>query len=79
MNQYFVSKKPLPNGELELHMEHCQYIPNRSNRQYIGYFVSCFDAMDSALKTHEKMNGCPFCCKEVHHQEEIDSVSSIEN
>jgi len=36
MADYYVNKKAQPTGEHEIHTSTCPYLPDSSNRQYLG-------------------------------------------
>lgn len=66
MNSYYVNKNAQSNGDHEVHKEGCTYMPSYSNRQYLGYFSNCRDAVKEAKKYYDKVNGCYYCSNACH-------------
>ena len=66
MDKYYVNKNHQANGDHEVHKEGFYYLPNLSNRKYLGYFSNCFDAVKEAWKTYPTANGCYHCCYPCH-------------
>ena len=60
---YFVEKKPYAHGAHEVHEVNCSY-----NKEYLGDFSNCHDAMEEARKRHPewKIHGCYHCSNECH-------------
>lgn len=63
---YYVNKNAQSTGEHEVHTENCSYLPDMSNRQYLGYFDNCKDAMQAAKKYYNNVDGCYYCSKLCH-------------
>lgn len=38
MGLYYVNINPQKNGDHEVHLSECQYMPNFVNRKYLGFF-----------------------------------------
>lgn len=53
----------------EVHTGDCTYLPDVTNRYYLGYFSSCKDAIEDAKakKPSWNIDGCFFCSRECHH------------
>lgn len=66
MDKYYVNKIHQANGDHEVHKEGCYYLPNLSNRKYLGEFLNCSDAVNGAKKTYPRSNGCYHCCYACH-------------
>lgn len=66
MALYYVNSNPQSNGDHEVHKSGCTFLPNESNRIYLGNFTNCFDAVLEAKKRYAKSNGCYYCSKECH-------------
>ena len=64
MNLYYVNNKAQNNGDHEVHKSGCSFMP--SDKQYLGYFNNCKDAVKEAKKTYTQSNGCYYCSKECH-------------
>lgn len=66
MATYYVNKRAQLNGDHEVHISDCLYLPLIENRKYLGEFSNCQDAVKEAKKTYTKSNGCKTCSYECH-------------
>jgi len=66
MAEYCVNRKAQDNGDHEVHTLDCEYLPVAVNRQYLGSFSNCQDAVREAKKYYAQSNGCYFCSFECH-------------
>ncbi|WP_243300353.1 hypothetical protein [Bacillus litorisediminis] len=66
MKQYFVNKMAADNGDHEVHAEGCVNPPTEENRDYLGSFSNCEEAVKKAKQKYDKVDGCFHCCKECH-------------
>lgn len=66
MAKYFVNKNAQFTGEHEVHKEDCIFIPDSSNRQYLGEFSQCKEAIREAKKYYDNVDGCYYCSNECH-------------
>lgn len=66
MPRYYVNKNAQSNGDHEVHVTGCSYMPAEHNRLYLGIFDHCRDAVREAKKTYPKSNGCYYCCNDCH-------------
>lgn len=66
MDLYYVNINPQKNGDHEVHLSECQYMPNFVNRKYLGFFSNCKAAVTEAKKTFPQSNGCKTCAKDCH-------------
>lgn len=66
MEHYYVNKIAQPNGDHEVHIFGCNYLPSSEHRQYLGYFATCSEALEEAKKTNPLSDGCFYCCKACH-------------
>ena len=66
MKLYYVNSNPQPNGDHEVHLSECAFVPNFINRKFLGFFKNCKDAVAEAKKTHKQSNGCKSCLPECH-------------
>lgn len=65
--RYYVNKKAQSNGDHEVHAETCSYLPDVTNREYLGEFASCKGAVDEAKRRgYSKADGCFFCSPDCH-------------
>lgn len=62
MASYFVNRNAQPNGDHEVHVSGCTWMPIESNRLYLGEFSNCFGAVIEARKCYTQSNGCAYCC-----------------
>lgn len=66
MAYYYVNKNAQSNGDHEVHISGCSFMPSVENRIYLGDFDSCAPAVREAKKTYPKSNGCYYCCRDCH-------------
>jgi len=66
MADYCVNKQAQPSGDHEVHTSTCYYLPSPENRQELGAFSNCHDAVREAKKYYAQVNGCFFCSRECH-------------
>lgn len=58
-----------PNGDFEVHFEGCLFLPQPSNREYLGDFDYCWQAVAEAKRRHPRLNrinGCYYCMRDCH-------------
>ncbi|MDD3629305.1 MAG: hypothetical protein PHN81_05995 [Actinomycetota bacterium] len=64
---YFVNKHAQDNGDHEVHESNCLWLPEEKNRQGLGYFSNCHEAVKKAKKEYySQSNGCKYCCPDCH-------------
>ncbi|PWK18575.1 hypothetical protein [Xanthomarina spongicola] len=66
MAKYYVNKNSQANGDHEVHKIGCSFMPEDQNRDYLGDFNNCKDAVNKAKKYYSKVNGCYYCSKDCH-------------
>ena len=66
MASYYVNKEEQHNGDHEVHVVTCSYLPNTANRLYLGEFTNCEDAVAAAKKIYPQSNGCFYCSYACH-------------
>lgn len=69
MDYYYLNHNQQPNGDYEVHTEKCAFLPNASNREYLGLFGSCSSAVTEAKRRHPtwyRINGCYTCSNACH-------------
>lgn len=66
MARYYVNKNGQANGDHEVHVLTCAFVPNPENRIYLGDFSSCGPAVREARKHYAKSNGCYYCSRSCH-------------
>lgn len=64
MTRYYVNKNAQANGDHEVHVSTCTYLP--ADRLDLGSFDSCHDAVREAKKHYSQSNGCAFCSPLCH-------------
>lgn len=63
---YYVNQNAQPNGDHEVHVSTCSYLPAAANRTYLGDFSSCKPAVDEARRHYTQVNGCFHCSEPCH-------------
>ena len=68
LEHYYYNLNTDLKGNHEVHRADCSYLPLPQNREYIGLFNSCRDAILKAkFKTgKENFDGCYWCARECH-------------
>lgn len=66
MAYYYVNKQAQANGDHEVHTTGCPHPPDISNREELGYFSNCHEAVAVAKRKYPTANGCFYCCKACH-------------
>lgn len=66
MKKYYVNKSAQANGDHEVHVDGCIYMPTADNRLYLGEFSSCWEAVREAKKKYAQSNGCRTCSYACH-------------
>jgi len=62
VQHYYVSKQAQSNGNHEVHVPRCTYLPEGDSSQYLGAFINCNEAVRAARSVYEKVAGCQICC-----------------
>ena len=65
---YYVNKNAQPNGDHEVHREGCAWLPDQTNRIFLGVFSTCAEAVSAARRWYQQVNGCYHCSRECHTQ-----------
>lgn len=68
MARYYVNTRAQINGDHEVHKAGCSFMPEASNRIYLGDFATCASAVREAKKTYSQADGCFYCSYECHKQ-----------
>ena len=66
MDRFYVNKNAQDNGDHEVHKEGYNWMPEESNKIYLGLFTNCHEAVKEAKKTYIKSNGCFYCSRECN-------------
>ncbi|WP_326523741.1 hypothetical protein [Sphingomonas sp.] len=64
MADYYVNNRAQTNGDHEVHVSGCGYMPG--DAKYLGDFASCWPAVTEARRTYSTANGCAYCCPACH-------------
>ncbi len=68
MAKYCVSRRPLSNGDHDVHNldSDCPYLPDVLNQIPLGEHDECKTAVQAALLVYETANGCYNCATGCH-------------
>ncbi|SFK59058.1 hypothetical protein SAMN04487936_12021 [Halobacillus dabanensis] len=66
MAQYFVNQNQQVEGQHEIHVEGCEFLPFEKNLLELGGHTDCSSAIGVARSTFEEVNGCKHCCPDCH-------------
>ena len=64
MGDYYVNNNAQASGEHEVHKEDCKWMP--INKQYLGNFNNCHEAIKKAKEYYPNVDGCFYCSNECH-------------
>lgn len=68
MEDYYVNKITQKTGEHEVHTGSCYRLPNTMNRIYLGNLQSSKEALKKAQEYYYDIDGCYYCCPEIHNK-----------
>lgn len=68
MAQYFVNRNAQNNGDHEVHISSCVFLPALQNRLDLGQHLTCVTAVHQARNTYQQSNGCRTCSSACHTQ-----------
>ncbi|HCA57799.1 MAG TPA: hypothetical protein DEP46_07450 [Blastocatellia bacterium] len=63
---YYVNKNEQNNGDHEVHISTCSWLPDTWNRIYLGSFATCEEAVRAARNHYNQVNGCYYCSLRCH-------------
>lgn len=69
MASYYLNQNRQPNEDYEVHTGICAFLPAQVNREYLGEFTYCWQAVDEAKRRHPtwyRINGCYYCSQTCH-------------
>ena len=66
MASYYVNRNAQSNGDHEVHRSDCDHLPDFVNREYLGEFNNCRDAVREATTRYSDVDGCYYCCYPCH-------------
>lgn len=66
MKYYYVNRMKQSNGDHEVHESTCSYLPSIENREALGYFNDCKEAVKKAKEKYAQSDGCYFCSNACH-------------
>lgn len=66
MAYYSVNDRAQLNGDHEVHHQSCSFLPQASNRTYLGDYASCPPAVTEAKTIYRQSNGCYYCSNPCH-------------
>lgn len=68
MAQYYVNRNAQSNGDHEVHISSCIFLPALHNRLDLGHHTTCITAVRQARNTYPQSNGCRTCSSVCHTQ-----------
>lgn len=66
MANYCMNKNAQTNGDHEVHIEGCSWLPHPENRLWLGDFSSCHGAAAKAKQYDSMADGCKHCSLPCH-------------
>lgn len=70
MGTYYLNKdtRHNPNGDNEVHLSTCKFMPSDENKLYLGVFSNGVQVVQHAkILGYDKADGCIHCASEAHH------------
>lgn len=64
MASYYVNNSSQSNGDHEVHVAGCSYMP--FSKTYLGEFSTCGPAVAKAREYYSRSNGCYYCSPACH-------------
>jgi hypothetical protein len=66
MAQYYVNQHAQTNGDHEVHVQGCTWMPHQNNLVYLGDFTNCALAVQTAKRWYPHADGCAYCSPACH-------------
>lgn len=66
MARYCVNTQAQTNGDHEVHVQFCNFLPQPEHQKWLGNFATCVDAVKEAKRTYPQSNGCFYCSSACH-------------
>ena len=66
--KYYVHTIAQANGDHEVHVEGCKYLPKPEYRKDLGEHSACDTAVKEAKRHYVQVNGCYYCSYPCHTQ-----------
>ncbi|REG91436.1 hypothetical protein [Algoriphagus antarcticus] len=67
MKFFYLSSIPNDNGQHEVHDRECEFIPDPYDRDYIGPYNTCIEALRKATTMKKEVGLCKNCCSSTAH------------
>lgn len=68
MKFFYLSSSPNAQGAFEIHEKECEEIPSIYDRDYLGPFNTCLEAVRRASDFKQNVDVCPHCCDTSRHE-----------
>ncbi|MCK9240512.1 hypothetical protein [Desulfocurvus sp.] len=68
MPLYYVNRNARPDGDHEVHDEHCPYRPEPAEGVLLGWHPSCHGAVLKAREHFARVDGCHHCCPDCQRR-----------
>ena len=66
MSEYYVNKNKQPNGDNEVHVKTCSWFNLIKDKEYLGNYSRCSEAVSEAKRKNYNANGCKYCAPSCH-------------
>lgn len=66
MAKYYLNKNAQDNGDHEVHIESCKWLPEPHNRLELGEFSDCAQAVKKGKEQYPTADGCAKCIPSCH-------------
>lgn len=66
MARYYVNQNAQSNGDHEVHVQGCSWLPAPANRIFLGEHANCWSAVLAARQVYRQADGCAHCSPACH-------------
>ena len=69
MGHYYLNLTRTSDGDFEVHEQSCYWLGLVKDKQYLGYFLHCSEAVAAAKRIYTHVygiNGCKHCSQACH-------------
>jgi hypothetical protein len=66
MSRYYVNNNAQPNGDHEVHVEHCWRLQQAVSKRDLGEHATCASAVAAAKRIYRTADGCAYCSPACH-------------
>lgn len=68
MKFFYIATSPNSKRAYQIHQKGCELIPNKYERDYLGPFNACHEAVRKASAQYQHVEVCSNCCDTTEHR-----------